>query len=705
MSEYRRVSKSSFLVFLLLISVLVLSTCSRAPKTIVYRDIWGIPHIYGESEVDLAYAFGYSQAEDRLEQILSSYRYAEGTMAEAFGEKYVESDYVQRVWQHQKICKEGFSRLSPQVQQFIHYYIAGIKQYMQNFPEKVPDWTPEIFPWHPVALGRAFIWGWPLGQAMEDLERGLKEPEPPHHSNQWAVCGGRTALGVPIALIDPHLNFFTGGHFFEVRMHAGDWHVCGMCVVGTPFVGLGHNEKISWAATTGGPDCADVYELEINPKNKNQYLYDKEWRNIMTEETILKVKTDSGFIEEKRVIERSHYGPIVKREENKAYAIKCAYENEVLLAEQALAMNKSQNLSEFKKALSMCQFMPQNIMVACSSGDIYYARTGRVPKRPNGFDWNRPVPGNNSKSEWLGIHPHEDLVQITNPEAGIMQNCNISPGTMMPNSPLTADKYPDYIYNDPQNRSNPRGRSAIRLLSKEEKLTVQRAQEIALDTSVDGFEMWQEALELAFKDNSHSFSDVKNAVSLVNHWNGRLDANNQSATLFRFWRRECSKLNVKISLNKSKVEISAGDKRKILVALRRSQKYLLERFGSIDIPWGETVRLKRDRLSWPVSGGSFENGIDVLRAAGGNLNEKTGITTVDRGQSCCMIVVFSNPMQSFSILPFGESDDPESSHYKDQAEKLFSKSQFKSTFFNKEELLQNLESAKEIQIPVIKSTF
>ena len=111
----------------------------------------------------------------------------------------------------------------------------------------------------------------------------------------------------------------------------------------------------------------------------------------------------------------------------------------------------------------------------------------------------------------------------------------------MPNSPLTADKYPDYIYNDSQNRSNPRGRSAIRLLKAEQNLTVERAKQIALDTSGDGFEIWQTALINVFDVNLQSNDDLKKAVKLIQNWNGRLDADNLSAPLYRFWRRECSK--------------------------------------------------------------------------------------------------------------------------------------------------------------------
>jgi acyl-homoserine lactone acylase PvdQ len=327
-----------------------------------------------------------------------------------------------------------------------------------------------------------------------------------------------------------------------------------------------------------------------------------------------------------------------------------------------------------------------------------------VPIRPEGYDWDYPVPGNSKDTEWQGFHPHEDLVQIQNPESGFMQNCNISPGTMMPNSPLTADKYPEYVYNDTQNRSNPRGRSAVRLLSNEENMTVERAKEIALNTSVDRVQIWQHALQMAYKTNPGSGNKLKEAVELILTWNGKLDAENNAAALYRFWRRECRKASVKFTTNEDDTikEFFRNDQKNMLSALQGAIDYLNEKFGSFKVAWGETVRLKRGDKTWSVSGGAFENGLSVLRAADGRLSLETGVTTVTSGQACCMLVVLKDPIQSFSILPWGESDDPESPHYNDQAEQLFSKSKFKSTYFNIEELLNNLESQKEIVVPEIK---
>ncbi len=166
-------------------SILLPLACQNQNEVTIYRDNWGIPHIYAPSEAALAFAFGYTQAEDRLSQILSSYRHAEGTMAEAFGENYIASDYNQRVRQHAKIAKEKFPQISKDIQEISRYFVAGIKHYMTTHQDKVPDWAPEIYPWHVLALGRSFIWGWPQGQARGDMRRGKMKIERPHHSKSF----------------------------------------------------------------------------------------------------------------------------------------------------------------------------------------------------------------------------------------------------------------------------------------------------------------------------------------------------------------------------------------------------------------------------------------------------------------------------------------------------------------------------------------
>ncbi|NOY57561.1 MAG: penicillin acylase family protein [Calditrichaeota bacterium] len=692
MRNKRRFGATRTLLFVTLLLSLNNLSCGNKNTVTIYRDSWGVPHIYAKNEIALAYGMGYAQAEDRLGQIMTSYRWAVGRMAEAFGPNFIEHDYTQRVWRHAAVSEEKYSQLPLHLQKELESFIAGIKAFMRDHPDKVPEFSLELKPWHPVALGRAFIWWWPLGQALDDYKLGRRKTKHTHGSNEWAVSGTRTKSGSPIALIDPHLSWNQDGHWFEVRLHGGKIHSCGISVVGTPFVGLGHNRHLSWAATTGGPDCGDCYVEEINPNNSLQYRYENEWRSISVDTLKIPVKRKDGVETVKRVVERTHHGPIYKRDGNKAYVLAIPYADQIGLVQQMEAMNLAGNLSEFKAALELRQFMPQNIMVADQEGNIYYQRTGRVPVRDTKYDWSLPVPGSTAATEWKGIHSTKDLVQILNPKAGFMQNCNISPGTMFPNSPMVASKYPAYIYNDDETRTNPRGKRAVALLSAAKGLTFERAREIAVDTGLPDIAPWQQALQGAFDRYGNQFQDIKKAVNLIIQWNGHVNKENTGATMYRAWRSALEKRRAPVIQELG--SLKSAQKRNLLLSVRDAKKYLLATFGKDEVKWGETVILKRGDKSYPLGGGSFENGIQSLRAVWGD--SKNGVTIGAGGQSGTMVVILSKPIKSVGVLPWGESDDPESPHYMDQGEKLFSQRKLKPTWFEMDDLKGHIESKKEL---------
>src|SRR5690606_16938583 len=139
----------------------------------------------------------------------------------------------------------------------------GVQQYMKENPDKVPDFALELHGYHVATVGRAMILNWPLGQIQDELRatqnaRGFG-------SNQWSIAPSRTADGSAVLLTDPHLTWEGLAVFYEAHVVGDKLEMHGFFMVGVPMVALGHNGKVGWAATTGGPDTADVYELELNP--------------------------------------------------------------------------------------------------------------------------------------------------------------------------------------------------------------------------------------------------------------------------------------------------------------------------------------------------------------------------------------------------------------------------------------------------------
>jgi len=673
-------------------------------KITLYRDEYGVPHIFAPNVEAAAFALGYAQAEDRLDDLLKNYRLASGTMAEAFGPNFYSNDLIQRMLRQGEVAREKYKEINPEVRAIIEAFQAGIKSFMKEHPDRVPSWAQEINPWDVVTLSRYMLYATIVSQvAVKLATSGVRLQLPPFRgSNEMLIAAKRSALGAPIAIIDPHLNWYDEYRLYPLRIYAGDFKVAGVTILGLPLPILGHNRYCSVAMTSGGPDSADAFEEELNPNNPRQYLYDGKWRDMQVRTARVAVKSGDKIQWREADIEYSHHGPVIARKGNKAYTVAIPYADEVGVIEQLYAMITARNLKEMKRALSLLQLMPQNIMIGTVQGDIYYVRNGRVPIRPKGVDPAKPIPGNTSKNEWQGIHPFTDLVQITNPPSGYMQNSNVTPFAMMkdapPTGPLTPEKYSEhpYIYN--ASRTMPRHQRAemiTELLDAANKVTLDQAFEIALNTQVWHAELWQARLKDAWeKTNSTGKSqDAGELYDLIQTWNRRLDSDSEGAMAYYAFKKA---FDLKIAAQ-SEPPADLTDKQ-VVDALQKASEWLKQTFGSLRVAYGQYFRIGRrgGNRSWPVSGGALvEAGMDTPRSIA---FERVGKEMVGyQGQAATQIVVLTNPPQSFAVIPLGVSDRKDSKHWDDQAEMLFSKSKLAPIYFMKKaELMKHITTKKEL---------
>ncbi len=691
----------------------------------IHRDDFGVPHIFAATEEGVAFGMGYAQAEDRLEELFRQYRRCTGTLSEAFGKQHFRDDYRQRLWQHAEMAQRGYEKLSPKVRATLEAYQQGVRLYMKRHPDEVPAWAPDIQPWMCVALGRFIIWGWPEGDAGGDMRRGGIEPDPVEYrgSNQWLVAAARTAHKAPIACIDPHLSWYGQFRFYEVRLYGGSIEYSGMAILGMPFPVLGHNRYLSIAMTTGGPDAADCYEEEINPDNPRQYKYDGQWRDMKVRTETIKVRSqepggrsqesgvrsqEAGVAEQTVEIEYTHHGPVVARKGGKAYTLKLPYFDQVQLTEQAFRMITAKSLAEMKQALSMFQFMEQNIMIGTVEGDIFYVRNGRVPIRAPGFDYNRPLAGNTSKTEWLGIHTLDDLVQLHNPPQGYMQNCNISPQFLTRDCPLQPSKWSErpYLFNGfasileiAKNRDNPlhqRAAQCLDELAADDKLTTDRAIDIAMSSGVFGADKWQQRLKQAWAAADRETKEKLGPATmykLIADWNRRCDPDSTGAVAFRYWKDQFDDQTKLLDRAGAPSPSNVPDK-KVLDCLEKAANKLVNDFNRFDVPYGDVYRVGREgsSRSWPVGGGSVRT-IETPRAISFDKVGDTATYLGRGGQTSTQIVLLTKPPKSWTVVPLGQSDHATSPHYDDQAEKLFSRGKMKPTYFlDTEELHKHVES-------------
>ena len=175
------------------------------------------------------------------------------------------------------------------------------------------------------------------------------------------------------------------------------------------------------------PDILDIYALEINPENKNQYKIDNKWHNFESYDVIIEIKTIGNIlVKHKQKAYWSIHGPVIKGEKA-TYAFKYSNMNNIQAIEQWYKMNKANNLLEWKEAISMLAVPMFNTGYADYQGNIFYVYGANIPKRNEEYDWKKVLPGNTSNTLWDSYISFDKLPQILNPESGFIQNCNNTP--------------------------------------------------------------------------------------------------------------------------------------------------------------------------------------------------------------------------------------------------------------------------------------
>jgi acyl-homoserine-lactone acylase len=360
-------------------------------------------------------------------------------------------------------------------------------------------------------------------------------------------------------------------------------------------------------------------------------------------------------------------------------------------------MMKARNLDEMKQALGRLQLMAQNVMVSTVQGDIYYLRNGRVPIRAPSVDPSRPIPGNTSANEWRGFHPLADLVQVTNPPGGWMQNCNCSPAAMMLDSPMVREKYRahPYLFNVGPEATHQRAQMMNELLAAADKVTIPQAIDIAFNPQVYLAERWQAQVKSAWSSASDSAKagDAAEVFHQIVGWDRRCDADSTGALAFYAFKRGLG------NEHGAKVEPPDGIKdQTIIEALHKGARWLRSSFGSVEVPYGRYFRVGREGgdRSWPVGGGTQKGqGMATPRAISFGPSPDGKSMIGHGGQTSTQVIIMTDPPQSYAVIPLGESDHKDSGHWDDQAEKLFSKAQAAPTYFmNRAELLKHVTSMK-----------
>ncbi len=693
-----------------------------AQRVTIMRDKWGIPHVFGKSDADAVFGMIYAQAEDDFNRVELNYINSMGRLAEVEGEKEIWRDLRMKLYIQPADMQAKFAASPAWLQELMTAWADGLNFYLHTHPEVKPKLITRFEPWMALSFSEGSIGGDIESIELKDLEAFYGKPRPatagkvanqvadntnildaePRGSNGFAIAPKRTQAGHPLLMINPHTSFYFRP---EVHMVSEEGlNAYGAVTWGQFFIYQGFNERAGWMHTSGGGDVIDEYLETVTERGgKFYYRYGQEERALRAVPITLPYKAADGKLASRTVTAYfSHHGPIVRAENGKWVAVKMMDEPVKALT-QSYSRTKARNYEAFYQAMQLRTNSSNNTVYADADGNIAYFHGNFIPKRDTRFDWSKPVDGSNPATEWQGLHEIKDTITLFNPASGYISNTNNWPFSASgANSPKQAD-YPAYMWSLPENA---RGIHAERVLRDAKDMTLDSLIAASYDSYLTAFEPLVPQLLRdyeALPANDARKAVLKDQVAALRGWNLRFAADSVPTSLAVYWGQEM----VAAAAPKAR---AAGlpsvdyittrlDAQERLDALARASNKLAQDFGTWQTPWGEINRFQRisgdvdqqyddSKPSYPVAFTSAHWG--SLASFGMVAKQKTKRIYGDRGNSFVAAVEFGPRVRAKSILAGGQSGNPASKHFADQAE-MYARGEFKDVLFYKEDIRKALE--------------
>lgn len=680
----------------------------------ILRDSWGVPHIFGKTDADAAFGFGYAHCEDDFETIQGTLLAARGNLAEAFGISGAGNDFMVslvRVWD---VVEAGYEKdLSPEVRAICEGYAAGFNLYASEHPEKVLAGSLPV-------SGRDIVAGFVhktplfygldriLGQLNSMTERpevarkgelktasaaadapGIAsawltggDPDIELGSNTFSIAPSRSADGFTRIAINSHQPWTGPVAWYEVHIHSEEgWDMVGGTFPGAPIILHGHNRNLGWAHTVNSPDLIDVYELTLNPENPDQYMFDGEWLDLEVREAPIKISFWGPFSWTfKRKVYYSVHGPVMKNKVG-AYAIRFAAMGDVRLIEQWFRMNKAENFDEWRDAMRMGALPMFNTGYADAEGNIGYFYNARFPVRSEDYDWSGYLPGDTSETLWTEYVPFDDLPMVVNPKSGFVFNANGTPyfTTAEGENPDPAD------FSATFGIELTKGNRELRLmeqLGSDESITAKEFYDYKYDRfySVNSREAKTIARIAALPEPDGAL--LKNAQQVLAAWDRETNPDNTSTAMAVLTHRG---IRSRAARGDSEWEEVSDDD--LWSAVGEAAGALDKAWGRLDVPWHWVNRLRRGDTELGIGGGP-----GILHAVYTNSPDEDG-KVYGRAGDCYILLAEWGPdgVSSQSIHQFGSATlRTDSPHYDDQAH-LFVKRQMKPVWMDEADILAHLE--------------
>ncbi len=696
----------------------------EAANVTILRDNWGIAHVYGHSDADAVFGIEYAQAEDDFNRVETNYINAMGRLAEAEGESKIYQDLRMKLFIDPVALQREYAESPAWLKTLMNAFADGLNFYLLEHPDVKPRVIQRFEPWMALSFTEGSIGGdieridlkqledfygkAPLIEPGDGRDLAVEaafvhdsDPAEPQGSNGMAIAPSNTADHHALLLINPHTSFFFRS---ELQMVSEEGlNAYGAVTWGQFFVYQGFNDRIGWMHTSSGVDAVDEYLETIEKKGRGfYYRYGNQERPLSVSQITVPYKTAHGMAEKKFTVYRTSHGPIIRQQNGRWVSIQLM-QRPIQALTQSYIRTKARNYKTYRQTMELKANSSNNTIFADADGDIAYFQGDFIPRRDTIFDFTKPVDGSNPATDWKGLLTVDELPQLLNPKSGWLYNSNNWPWSGAGESSLRRQDFPAYVETGTESA---RGLHAVRVLKNKKDFTLDSLIAAAYDSYLPWFEKPIPALIAAW-DQAPSSDPLKaklaGQIVLLRAWDLRWEVASVPTSLAVFWGEDMRRNSLEpakaAGISVEEYITTRVPAHQFLQSLSNASDRLTEDFGSWKTPWGEINRYQRltGAIVQPFSDAAPSIPVGFTSSLWGSLaafgarpypGTKKWYGTV--GNSFVAVVEFGDKVRAKAVTAGGESGDPASRHFNDQA-KRYSTGDMRDVYFYRSDLKGHIE--------------